>query len=113
MNLPQDSIIRDEKLTQYLLVPKIRNDKSKWLKIGGYSLNNWKRLQIDIRNQILTKEATFIEANEYGNLYEINAVMKTPNSKELRVSSIWMKEKLTNKTKFITMYPTKKENNEI
>jgi len=109
MKLPQDSIITDKKLTHYLLIPKKRNDKSKWLNKNGYSLNNWKRLQTDIRNQVLPKNAVYLETNEYGNLYKIDTTIETPSDRRMSVSSVWMTEKYSGITKFITMYPMKKE----
>ncbi|MFM6401554.1 DUF6883 domain-containing protein, partial [Planktothrix sp.] len=52
--LPQDSIIAESKLTQYLLVPLPKDDKSKFLAQAGYTLDNWQQLEQDLRNQILT-----------------------------------------------------------
>ncbi len=37
MKIPSDAIIPDEKLTRYLLVPKARNDKSKFLAQAGFT----------------------------------------------------------------------------
>jgi len=50
MRLPEDTLISDDKLTQYLLVPKKRNDKSQWLAQAGYTLENWQALENDLRN---------------------------------------------------------------
>ena len=57
MKLPDNSLIAPEKLTQYLLILKKRNDKSKWLAQGGYTLENWPELGNDLRAQILSLEA--------------------------------------------------------
>lgn len=40
-------------------------------------------------------------------LYEIRGTLKEPNDKSLLVCTIWMTEKATGTTKFITMYPDK------
>ncbi len=61
MKLPGNALIAREKLTQYLLVSKRRNDKSQWLSQVGYTLQNWKVLENDLRNQILPIDATLIE----------------------------------------------------
>lgn len=58
MKLPDDTLITKEKLTQYLLTLKKRNDKSQWLAQAGYSLENWQVLENDLRNQILSDDAT-------------------------------------------------------
>ena len=54
MKLPDDTLIAHEKLTQYLLALRKRNDKSQWLAQAGYAIENWEALENDIRNQILS-----------------------------------------------------------
>jgi len=66
MKLPSNAIISERKLTEYLLSYRKRNDKSKWLLEAGYHTENWKRLQRDIRNQLLTLEAVLVEENQFG-----------------------------------------------
>jgi len=108
MKLPDDTLIADEKLTQYLLILKKRNDKSHWLAQAGYTIENWKILKIDIRNQILSADATPIEKTKYGQPYEIRRNLIGPNGKSVPVCTIWMTETATGDTKFITMYPDKR-----
>lgn len=105
MILPADAHIAAEKLRHYLLVPKARNDKSKWLGRAGYTSENWDRLEVDIRQQVLTQEAEKEETNLYGNVYRITCGLRGPNGRVLRVVTIWMTEHETGQTKFITMYP--------
>jgi len=50
MKLPADTLIAPKKLTQYLLVVRKRNDKSKWLAQAGYVLENWRELEKDLRH---------------------------------------------------------------
>ena len=107
MKLPDDSIIVPEKLTQYLLVQKKRNDKSKWLAQGGYTLENWTELATDLRDQILSLEATATENTRYGQMCEIKGNLTGPTGRTLAVVTIWMTERATGVTKFITMYPDK------
>ena len=52
-------IIDSAKITHYLLIPKEKNDKSKFLKEPGYTIENWQELEIDIRKIIIENEATF------------------------------------------------------
>jgi hypothetical protein len=105
MKLPENTLIAREKLTDYLLVLRKRNDKSQWLAQAGYTLENWEKLETDLRNQILSTDATPIEKTEYGQMYEINGELVGPNGKILPVRTIWMTESATGNTKFITMYP--------
>ena len=108
MKLPGNSQIAHEKLTQYLLALRKRNDKSQWLAQAGYSLENWQVLENDLRNQILSVDATLIENTEYGQMYEIRRNLIGPNGKSLTVCTIWLTENATGNTKFITMYPDKR-----
>jgi len=103
MRLPEDTLISDDKLTQYLLVPKKRNDKSQWLAQAGYTLENWQALENDLRNQVLSNVANPTEKTEYGQMYEIRAKLVGPNGKSLSVCTIWITEGAAGTTKFITM----------
>ena len=107
MKLPGDTLIASEKLTLYLLVKRPVGDKSEFLKQGGYTLSHWKQLECDLREQILTKDATLIERTSYGELFEIRAPLTGPNSQVLRLRTVWMKESTGGLTKFITLYPDK------
>lgn len=108
VRLSRDALISDEKLAKYLLAPRKRNDKSKWLAQAGYLPETWPLLKDDLRNQVLPREAALVETTEYGKIYEIRAKLKGPNSKTLRVRTIWMVEKTTDVTKFVTMYPDRR-----
>ena len=107
MKLTGNILISHEKLIQYLLVPRKRNDKSQWLARAGYTLGNWRLLENDLRNQILSLDVIHIENTQYGQMYEIKGKLTGPNGKSLIVSTIWMTENETGNTKFITMYPDK------
>ena len=61
MRLPHNALISDEKWVKYLLAPRKRNDKSKWLAQAGYTLENWPILKDDLRKQVLPKPASLIE----------------------------------------------------
>lgn len=109
MKLPENTLITQEKLTNYLLVLRKRNDKSQWLAEAGYILENWKVLESDLREQVLSIDAAPTEKTEYGQMSEIRGKMVGPNGKSLTVCTIWMTEKATEETKFITMYPDKRK----
>ena len=108
IKLPENTTIKDEKITQYLLIPKKRNDKSKWLFQAGYTQKNWQIPEADLREQILSKYAKPIEKNEYGAKYKIKGHLTGPNGSVLSVVTIWLKD-VEGKTKFVTMYPDKRE----
>lgn len=105
MRLPRNALISDEKLVKYLLAPRRRNDKSKWLAQAGYVLANWSILRQDLRSQVLPREAVLVERTEYGTIYSVRTELTGPNGKILPVCAIWMVEEVAKVTKFITMYP--------
>ena len=105
MKLPEDSHIAPEKLTRYLLVPQARADKSAYLALAGYTLDNFTTLSTDLRAQILNQDAAARETTSYGQLYEIRAPLVGPSGRTLRVRTIWMTEYLSGVTKFITLIP--------
>ena len=47
---PSDIVIPSEKLTEYLLVPRVRNDKSKFLSQAGFTTENPAILEQAIRD---------------------------------------------------------------
>ncbi|MFQ5713443.1 MAG: DUF6883 domain-containing protein [Candidatus Scalinduaceae bacterium] len=107
MKLPENTSISPEKLTQYLLTLRKRNDKSLWLAKAGYTIENWRSLEEDLRTQILTLDAELTENTKYGKLYEIRGKLTGPNGKTLSICTIWMTETMTGVTKLITIYPGK------
>jgi hypothetical protein len=103
--LPKDAIIAEEKLKNYLLVPLPKDDKSKFLAQAGYTLDNWQQLEQDLRLQVLTQPAEFVESTRYGEKYSIRACLRGANGVELNTLTIWM---ITNgMTKFVTLVPDK------
>jgi hypothetical protein len=105
MKLSDDAIIVPEKVTRYLLVPHARGDKSAFLKRAGYTVENSDQLLRDLRTQLLSLDATPLHSTEFGDFYEIHGTLTGPNGVTLRVRSIWMEEKLSGVTKFITLVP--------
>jgi len=107
MKLPANSVIASRKLTHYLLRLRLEDDKSQFLALAGYTLENADRLMSDIREQILPLEAELFDQTEYGPKYRIRGTLTGPNGRALRVSTIWMKENATNQTKFVTLLSDK------
>ncbi len=107
MKLPADSEIPLEKLTHYLLVLKAKADKSKFLARAGYSIEDAETLIEDIRFQILPLDATFAGTTEFGDFFQICAVLRGPNGVSLRVKTIWIREHLRGNVRFVTLLPDK------
>lgn len=107
MKLPANSSIPLEKLTRYLLVPLARADKSAFLARAGYTLDNAERLLQDLRSQMLPLDAIPSGVNQFGQYYEIRGVLRGPGGVTLRVRTIWIREHLSEVTRFITLLPDK------
>jgi hypothetical protein len=67
MRIPEDAIIPDDKITRYLLIPKLRSDKSKFLAQAGFTQENPEALRAELSNCLLSRmkrskiEATSME----------------------------------------------------
>ena len=106
MKLPENSLIAPEKITHYLLKWQPDNDKSQFLKYAGYTLENWERLAEDIRGQ-LKEDAELSRKTPYGDLFRIRGELIGPTGISLRIVTIWMTERKSGQTKFITLFPDK------
>lgn len=107
MKLPPDAEIPLPKLTQYLLVPRTRGDKSKFLVQAGYTIENAEQLLADLRSQVLPLDATPAGTTKFGDFFEIRAGLCGPNGVTLRVKTIWIREHLSGSTRFVTLLPDK------
>jgi hypothetical protein len=108
MKLSLDAIVSIDKMSNYLLRWRPENDKSQFLAQAGYTERDASRLANDIRDQPFKLEAEFEQTTEYGEFYSIaGSLIGRPNEKAIRVISIWMIERVTKTTKFITLYPAR------
>lgn len=89
-----------EKVIQYLLVKKPKNDKSAFLNRLGYNETNVQRLIQDIKQLAIENEAELSRVSEYGDLYKITGKLK-----EVLIVSIWLEQIEENKFRFVTLYP--------
>ncbi len=108
MRLPTATIIAEEKLARYLLLPQARGDKSAFLARAGYAMGTLNRLLEDLRTQVLPLEAVVLASNQFGRYYEIRGTLTGPHGKTLAVRTIWMTEHLSGVTKFVTLIPDKR-----
>jgi hypothetical protein len=109
MKLPAETIIAPEKITQYLLVPQARGDKSGFLERAGYTSEHADELLRDLRVQLLPLEAIPGKSNQFGQYYETRGDLTGPNGMTLAVRAIWMTEHLSGVTKFVTLLPDKRK----
>ncbi|MBI4658110.1 MAG: hypothetical protein HY735_04535 [Verrucomicrobia bacterium] len=107
MKLPANTIIAQRKLDEYLLRLRNEDDKSGFLALAGYTVENADRLLRDLRQQLLPLDAELFDQTEYGAKYRIRGTLTGPHGRVLRVLSIWMKEDATGEMKFVTLLPDK------
>lgn len=90
MKIPADAIIPDDKLTRYLLVYKVRNDKSKFLAQAGFTQENPEALRAAIESLAESVEAVEDGTNEYGIFYRVEGDLLGINGINLSVVTIWL-----------------------
>ena len=108
MKLPADAIIALEKVTGYLLAEQPRGDKSRFLAQAGYTMANPERLRRDLQEQFLSLDVTPLPSRGYGDMYEICGTLRGPNGVGLPVRTIWIREWMTSRVKFITLVPLRR-----
>ena len=106
VKLPQDSVISERKLKEYLLTSRIEDDKSGFLALAGYSPASWRELETDLRRQ-LDKDAQLIRTTEYGEMSQIRGQLIGPNGKVLNIITVWIRLRATGETRFVTLVPDK------
>ena len=90
MIIPHDAVIAQSKLTDYLLDPRLYDDKSKYLLQGGFTKENPERLNAAIRDQVVETEVIFAGTNEYGIFYRVAGDLTGVNGRILPVATIWL-----------------------
>jgi hypothetical protein len=106
MRIPSDATIDDTKLTNYLLLPRPWDDKSRYLRGGGFELKNWSDLGSAIRQQAADVDAIEDGSNEYGTFYRVEGALKGPTG-NLQVVCIWMKRAIDGRFYFVTLKPSR------
>jgi len=105
MKLPHDATIAPEKIADYLLVRQSRGDKSAFLERAGFTSANPAELTSAIQAVRDRNDALLVDENKFGLYYEAVGSITGPNGTVLRVKTIWMTERLSGTTKFITLIP--------
>jgi hypothetical protein len=104
VKIPSDAIIPEEKLTRYLLLPRVKDDKSKFLAQAGFTLANWRELLAAMRRLTESAEAVEDGNNEYGDFYRLEGELEGPNG-HLVVVMIWLRWHQDGTFHFITLKP--------
>lgn len=110
MRLPAAAIIAPEKLRDYVLSPTHPDGRAKAAYLGriGYTQSDWRRLDADLREQILTRDAERANASSYGQKYEILGPLTGPNGIAAWVRTIWIIPRGENVPRLVTLIPVEK-----
>ena len=106
MRLPDDAIIPREKLTDYLLLPQRKNDKSGFLAQVGFTQENPELLEQAIRRLITQNEAMVDRQNEYGIFYRVRGDLYGPTG-ILATVTVWIQLTNDNYYRFVTLKPAR------
>jgi hypothetical protein len=102
-----DAIIAPEKLRDYIPSPTHSDGcaKAAYLGMLGYVQNDWKQLETDLRQQVLSCEARPGRPSPYGEKCEMVAPLTGPNGKTAWVRTIWNIVHGEAEPRFVTLIP--------
>ena len=109
MNIPDDAVIPDGKITHYLLVLKAKDDKSQFLAQAGFTQNNLDLLKTAIRELANNVEAIPDIQNEYGQFFLVIGEITGLGDRQLLVTTVWLQRAIDQKFQFITLKPYKEK----
>jgi hypothetical protein len=106
-----DAIIPAEKLRDYLLSPTHPDGRGKaeYLARLGYSQGEWTRLEVDLRDQHLSREAKASRTSPFGQKYEILGPLTGPNGASAWVRTIWIILTGEKQARLVTLIPEERQ----
>jgi hypothetical protein len=101
------AVMEPVKLHGYILsrVHPVGRFKAAFFLSLGYSQEGWRRLEMDLRGQHLSQDATPRESSVYGQKYEIRATLIGPSGRGAEIVSVWVVLASEDFPRFITAYP--------
>ncbi len=109
MKLPsfENAIIEEDKLRNYLLSSShpVGRFKAAFFAGFGYTQNDCKRLEEDIRKLISAQEAEEGLPSAYGQKYEVHGIMIGSKGKKFGLRTIWIVPRGETVPRFVTAYP--------
>ena len=109
MKIPPDAIIDSSKLTDYLLVARPWDDKSKFLSQAGFNRNLPQLLEVAIRQLAANAEAMDDGVNEYGTFWRVDGTLLGPNGVMLDVATVWLQWQTDSSFHFVTLKPSRNQ----
>lgn len=106
MYIPENAIIPREKLAEYLLMFRPRNDKSHYLARAGFNRNNYLALEAAIRRHVRENEGRLGRTDEYGEFFRVEGQLRGPDG-ILSVVTIWIRPHEQSEFRFVTLKPAR------
>ncbi len=91
MKIPDDAVIPVEKLTNYLLVPRPWDDKSRFRAQARFDQSNPDALMAAIRALVMGAEGSEDGSNEYGTFYRLEGSLVGLGGQSLAVVTVWIR----------------------
>jgi hypothetical protein len=104
MRIKGTIVIPDAKLTQYLLVLRSEDDKSRFLAQVGFTSENPEQLKQAIINLIDSHDAMSDRQNRYGTYYLVEGPLDGPNG-TIAVVTVWIERAVDGIFQFVTLKP--------
>ncbi len=108
MRIPGDAIIAPEKLTRYLLAPRSKNDKSRYLARASFSLKNPEELEAAIRGLAASVDAVEEDTHRWGTDYTVTGSLLGPGGSALAVKVVWIR-RVDGQFHLVTLTPSKEK----
>ncbi len=105
MKIPRDAEILPRKLSEYLLVPRPKGDKSKFLAQAGFTSANADELMDSSRRLAIEAEATEDGVNEYGIFDRADGPLTGLDGRVLSVAIVWIRWHSDGSFHFVTWKP--------
>ena len=106
MRIPKTAVIAPEKLTNYLLLPRLVDDKSRFLRRMGFTQSNPDVLKAAIRQLADEADAGEDGANMYGTFWRVAGILRGPVA-NVNVILIWLEWHSDRSFHFITLKPAR------
>lgn len=106
----KDAVIPSEKVSRYILSrthPDGRT-KAQYLALLGYSETDGPRLETDLREQHLGREALPGKLSPYGQKYEILGPLTGPSGRSAWVRTVWIVRTGESSPRLVTLVPEEK-----
>jgi len=112
MKLPATDhvVIEVAKLRDYLLSPShpVGRFKASFFAALGYTADNWRQLEADLRVLIQSQDAELGQITKYGEKYEVRGMLGMPNAKRAEVVTVWIIRRGEDVPLFVTAHPGEK-----